>query len=314
MSVTQPSVEIGNEAGVRKVGRRGPATSPGLSTHGRGLRSAVHVFLAGLAALFVLPLLIVISASFSSDQALSEHGYSILPRDFTLDAYSFIFAQPDVVFRAFGVSLFVTFVGSFLGVLLMAMLAWPLSRRDFRLGKPLSFYVFFTLIFNGGLVPVYILMVNYLHQRDQVTALILPYLIIPFFVLILRTYFVGIPNEIVEAARIDGAGEWWIFFRIVLPLSKPALATIGIFSVLNFWNDFLQPILYINNQHLYTLQYLLYNMIGNVSAAFPVAGGVPVPLQSVRMAMAVIATVPILITFFFVQRFFVRGATLGAVK
>ena len=296
------------------TGRRYRPPRSGLARHGRLSRLAIHLFFIGVGVLFVTPLLVVVSASFSSESAIAQHGYSPIPREPTLAAYRFIFNQPQTIARAFGVSLFVTLVGSFLSLLFMAMLAWPLSRRDFKLRSPLSFFVLFTLLFNGGLVPFYIWMVNYLHQLNQVSALILPYLIIPFFVLILRTYFAGIPNELVEAARIDGAGEWKIFFRIVLPLSKPALATVGIFTVLAYWNDFLQALLFMNNAHLFPLQYLLYTTITDATAAINAAPGVVVPLQSVRMAMAVVATAPVLVAFVAVQRFFVRGATLGALK
>jgi putative aldouronate transport system permease protein len=314
MSMVAPPADLHDMGSGYRPGPAPKGNRPGGVRQGtRRSRFLIHLSFAIIAALFVVPLLVVVSASFSSEAAIGRYGYSIIPHDVTLAAYAYLFHQPGIIVRAFLVSIFVTVVGSFFSVLLMSMLAYPLSRVDFALRRPLSFYVFFTLLFSGGLVPLYILMVNYLHQSNEITALILPYLILPFFVLILRTYFAGIPKEILEAAKMDGAGEWRIFFRVVIPLSKPALATVGIFSLLIYWNDFLQSLLYISNSHLFPLQFLLYSLITDVGAAFP-GTSATIPTQSVRMAMAVIATIPILIVFVAVQRFFVRGATVGAIK
>jgi putative aldouronate transport system permease protein len=279
-------------------------------------RLLIHAVLMVLSLLFILPLVLIISASFSSESAIATHGYSPIPRDFTLFAYKYILENPSQILQAYGVTLVVTVVGSSVGLLAMALLAYPLSRRDFGLRKPLSFFVFFTLLFNGGLVPFYILVTQYLHLQDTLLALILPYLIVPWFVLLLRTFFAGLPAELIEAAKIDGAGEWRVFFAIVLPLSTPALATVGLFSALQYWNDWWLGLLFINNAHLVPLQYLLYKLSTNIDflASNPMTVGVAIPVQTTRMAMAVLAVAPITVAFLFFQRFFVRGITLGGLK
>jgi putative aldouronate transport system permease protein len=279
-------------------------------------RLAIHAALVALSIAFLVPLLLVIAASLSDEAALSKYGYSLLPQQFTTFAYRYIFQDPGQLARAYGVTVVVTVVGSSLSLLVMALLAYPLARRDFGPRKPLSFYVFFPLIFNGGLVPFYILVTQYLHLRDTLLALILPYLVVPWYVLLLRTYFAALPSELIEAAKIDGAGEWRVFFRIVAPLSTPALATVGLFSVLLYWNDWWMGLLFIDNQNLMPLQLLLYNIMTNIDvlASNAQTTGVPIPSLSVRMAMAVLAIGPIAFAYLFVQRYFIRGITLGGLK
>src|SRR5713101_629213 len=176
-----------------------------------------------------------------------------------------IVQDPSQILTAYGVTVTVTLIGTCAGVLIMALLAYPLSRKDFFLRKPLSFYVFFTLLFHGGLVPLYILVTHYLQLQDTLAALILPYLVMPWYVLLLRTYFAALPRELIDAAKIDGAGEWRIFFRIVVPLSRPALATVALFCALVFWNDWYLALLFINNSNLVPLQYLLYQISTDIT-------------------------------------------------
>ena len=282
----------------------------------RWARLIIHVVLAGLSILFLLPLVLVISASLSDENAIGKFGYTLLPQQFSTFAYHYILQDPSQIVQAYGISILVTGVGSGLSLLVMSLLAYPLSRRDFGLRRPLSFYVFFTMLFNGGLVPFYILMTQYLHLQDNLLSLILPYLVVPWFVLLLRTYFASLPPELIEAAKIDGAGEWRIFFRVVAPLSTPALATVGLFSMLLYWNDWWLGLLFINDTRLVPLQYLLYKLMTNISnlAANSQTTGVAIPAQSVRMAMAVLAIGPIAFAFLFVQRYFIRGITLGGLK
>lgn len=279
-------------------------------------RFSVHValLLFGLACL--IPLLLIISASLTDESALTIHGYSFLPAEFSLEAYDLIFKQPDAIVRAYIVTIFTTLVGTVIAVTLMSLLAYPLSRRDFVLRRPLSFFVFFTMLFNGGIVPYYILMTRGLHVQDTILALLLPHFVGVFFVLILRTYFAGLPTEIFDAARVDGAGELRIFFYIVLPLSKPALATIGLFVALNYWNDWTTPLYFIRDAKLYPLQYLLYIIQSNADAMRlnPDLVEGALPTQTTRMAMAVLATGPAAIMFLFFQKYLVRGITLGSFK
>lgn len=279
-------------------------------------RFAVHAVLTVVGLACLIPMVLVISISLSSEKALITEGYSLLPVGFSTYAYEYILQQPAQILQAYGVTLFVTIVGTMLGLLVSSLLAYALSRKDYKLRRVLSFYVFFTLLFNGGLVPFYILMTRYLGLKDNVLALILPYVVTAWYVLILRTSFAQLPMELLDAARIDGAGEWRIFFQIVVPLSKPVLATIGLFYILRYWNDWFMALLFIDKQVLYPLQYLLYVLMANINflASNPQTTGVPIPTQSARMAMAVLAFGPALFTFLLLQKYFVRGITIGGLK
>ncbi len=275
-----------------------------------------HICLLVLSFLFLAPLILMISASFSSETDISRYGYSLFPRSFTTAAYQYILQDPGQILTAYGVTITVTVIGTCLGVLIMALMAYPLSRKDFFLRKPLSFYVFFTLLFNGGVVPLYILVTHYLQLKDTLEALILPYLVMPWYVLLLRTYFAAVPRELIDAAKIDGSGEWRIFFQIVVPLSRPALATVALFSALVFWNDWYLALLFINSTNLVPLQYLLYQISTDITVlqTSSQAFGVQIPALSAQMAIAVLAVGPITLAFLFVQRYFVSGITLGGVK
>ena len=279
-------------------------------------RMIIHFALILLSLAFLYPLVLVLSVSLTDEKSLGQYGYALIPHTFSAYAYQYIFRQPGAIIQAYSVSLFVTVAGSAISLLLMSMLAYVLSRKDFFLRKPLAFYVFFTMLFNGGLVPFYILVTNYLHLQDTIQVLILPYLIVPWYVLLLRTYFAGLPKDLLDAAKVDGAGEWRIFLQVVVPLSTPALATVGLFSMLLYWNDWWLALLFINDPHLNPVQYLLYQVSTNIDVLSGNAqlGGIVVPTLSARMALAVLAIAPITLAFFFVRRYFVRGITLGGVK
>ena len=192
----------------------------------------VHAILIVLSLLFVLPLVIVVSGSLSSEKDISLYGYSLIPQHISLAAYQFLFQDPSQILDAYGVSIFVIGVGSAISLLVMSLLGYVISRRDFKYRRALSFFSLFPLLFNGGLVPIYLIMTQLLHVQDTLLAYILPYLVLPFYVLLLRTYFMGLPTELIEAAKLDGASEWPIFFQVVVPLSTPALATVGLFRSL----------------------------------------------------------------------------------
>jgi putative aldouronate transport system permease protein len=268
--------------------------------------------------LCALPLLLILSASFTDEATLVREGFRLIPLKFSTAAYEYLLRDPQQIVRAYSISVFVTVVGAAFSLLFMSLLAYALSRRDFKLRRPISFFVFFPILFNAGMVPFYITMVRTLGLKDNILALILPPLVIPFFVLLLRTYFASLPRELIEAAKLDGASEWRIFFGIVAPLSTPALATVGLFSLLFYWNDLYLSLLFINKPELYNLQYLLYKIITNIQVlqeGFVAQGtGIRPPLQSVRMAMAVLAMGPVLFAFLFVQQYFVKGITLGGLK
>jgi putative aldouronate transport system permease protein len=286
---------------------------------GRWSHLLIHAVLIVLSLLFVLPLLLVLAGSFSTEQDITQFGYSLIPHQFSLSAYQYLFNNADLIASAYGVSIVVTLVGSAASLLIVALLGYVISRRDFRFRRSLSFFTLFTMLFNGGLVPTYLIMTQLLHVQDTLLAYILPYLVVPLHVLLLRTYFAGLPTELIEAAKLDGAGEWRIFFQIIVPMSTPALATVGLLIMLVYWNDWFQGLVYISNTHLMSLQYLLYQISQNILMLNATANQsnvttAAIPAQSVLMAMAVLAIGPIVFAFLFTQRYFVRGITLGGLK
>jgi len=278
----------------------------------------INIFLTILSIGCLVPFIIVISSSFTDEQSLIVDGYSLFPRKFSLLAYQYILNDPNQIGRAYGVTIFVTVAGTVTSLVLSSCLAYVLSRRDFPHRGKISLYLFFTMLFNGGMVPSYIIIAQVLHLKDTVFALILPYLIIPFYVFLLRTYFSEIPFSLVESAKIEGAGELDILFKIILPLSLPAIATVGLFIILQYWNDWWLALLYIDNPDLNPLQYLLYLIMQSLNAMrlSPMQGQVAhiMPGENARMAMAVLAIGPIIFTFMFVQKYFVSGLTIGAIK
>lgn len=282
----------------------------------RNIHRLILFFVGVVCVIWMIPLVMIVSGSLTEESTLVNDGYQIIPPKFSLEAYRWLWNDPSMLIRSYGVTIIVTLVGTVMGVLVMSMLAYALSRRDFKLRTVITFIVFFTMLFNGGLVPYYINMSRVLGVKDTLWALILPYLVSPFYVLLLRTYFSGLPRDLFDAARVDGAGEWRIFFRIVVPLSTPALATVGLFTMLQYWNDMYQALLFIENQNLYPLQFTLYKLLVNTQMLneLTVQSGTPVPHTSVTMAMAVIAIGPVVFAFLFVQKYFVRGITLGSIK
>lgn len=269
----------------------------------------------------IIPLISIISISLSNEVDIIKNGYSLFPRVFDLSAYIYILYKPIQILTAFKVSIFVSFFGTFLSVLVMAGISHALAREDYHWKNPLSFYVFFTMLFNGGLVPTYILISNYLHLKNTIWVLILPYLAVPWFILILRSFMQKIPHSIIESCMIDGATEFRIFFQIILPLAKPGLATVALFTLLQYWNDWWLSLLYIEKESLIPLQYMLYRMMNNIEFLTSSSNAMPsgmktavIPSESARMAMAILAAGPMLAVFPFFQKHFVRGLTVGAVK
>jgi putative aldouronate transport system permease protein len=279
-------------------------------------REIIHLILTIASILCIIPFILVVSGSLSSEEGIAKYGFTPIPKEFSTFAYRYVLKDPSQIINAYSITISVTMIGSVASLLVMSLLAYVLSRPQFKFRKPLSFFVFFTMLFNGGLVPWYILITRYLQLKDKLPVLILPYLVIPWYVLILRTYFSQLPEELFDAARIDGAGEWRIFFQFVVPLSTPALATVGLFCVLVFWNDWWLALLFIDNRNLVPLQYLLHVISTNIEflSANPQTTGIPIPIMPARMAMAVLAIGPIALVFPLVQKYFVRGITLGAFK
>jgi putative aldouronate transport system permease protein len=277
----------------------------------------LHFVLLLLTVLFLVPLWVVISASFTDELTLTKVGYGLWPAQFSMAGYNFILQNPSQIVNAYGVTTLVTVIGTLISLFVNSLTAYVLARTDFTWRRPFSFFIFFTMLFNGGLVPSYILITQYLKLRDTLLVLILPMLVAPWYIFLLRTYFSTLAKEFIESARLDGANEWQIYSRIVMPLSTPALATIALFTILGYWNDWWLALLYINDAALYPLQYLLYAILRNAeflttnTSSSAMLGSVQVPLQTVRMAMAVIAIVPVFVS---LQRYFVRGLTIGGIK
>ncbi len=283
---------------------------------------AIQAFFIVLCSLTIYPFLVVLGSSFQTQQDIASNGYSLIPRPFDLTAYRMILRNPKQLVDSYIVTILTTAVTASVGLMVIASYAYVISRKYYKYARVLSLYIFITMLFNGGLVPTYILMVNWLHLKNNVLALILPMLISAWYVMLMRGFMQSIPDALIESAKIDGAKEITIFVRIVLPLSKPALATVCLFLVLQSWNDWWLTLLYIDSDRLMKLQYLLMRLLKNMEFLNTadaikygaVRQGVEVPVLSARMAMCVLATGPMLVVFPFFQKHFVRGLTVGSVK
>ncbi|NGZ78024.1 carbohydrate ABC transporter permease [Saccharibacillus alkalitolerans] len=271
----------------------------------------------------IFPFLFVIMISLTDEQTLALEGFSLWPSRFSTAAYSYIFRAGSDLLVSFGVTLSVTVIGTLLTLTLVTTYAYALSRRSFEFRGFFSFLAFFTMLFSGGMVPGYIVMTQFLHLQNTIWALILPLSLSAFSIIVMRTFFqTTVPDEVIESAKIDGAGEFRAFFSIVLPISLPGIATIGLFSALGYWNDWFNALLYYNKPELTPpLQYLLMRIEKNMDfltqnaqylGNFDAAAGLPT--ETVRMAMVVLATLPIVMAYPFFQRYFVQGLTVGSVK
>ena len=273
-----------------------------------------------LCAVIIVPFVMIVSVSLSNETDVLKKGYSLFPENFDLSAYKYVFSNPTSIINAYKVTIIYSVSATVLGVLLMAMFAYPLSQKALPGRGIISFLLYFTMLFSGGLVPTYILTANYLHLSNTIWVYILTGLISPWYVFMMRTFFNDIPEAIIESALIDGANDFTIFARFVIPLSKPVIATIALFMFLAKWNDWNTALLYITDDNLVSLQYLLQKIMQNIQLiqnsdfALNMATGNEIPAETVRMAMVVIVAGPALIVFPFFQKFFVKGLTVGSVK
>lgn len=284
----------------------------------------IIVILVIFALCAILPFLLLVSSSFSDDATLLKEGYSFIPKKFSAYAYGYLFkSNADKVLRSYGITFLVTIVGTTLSLLIGPMLGWVLSRKDYKRAKFFTFMVFFTMLFNGGIVPTYIMYTQLFHIKNTLWALIFPTLLFNGFYIILykNNFASNIHPALIEAAKIDGAGELYIYFKIVLPLSLPIIATIGLMVGLGYWNNWTNSLYYINDTGLYSLQQLLKSIIDNINAlasmpTSPDAAEIvaKMPGTSIRMAMAVIGVIPIMILYPFFQKAFIAGISLGGVK
>lgn len=277
-----------------------------------------------LALISLVPVLFVIAISLTKEAYIEGFGYQLIPKVISMDGYIFLYQQANMILRALGISVFVTIAGTFIGVLLTTSMGYVLSRPQYRLKKFMTWMVFIPMIFNGGMVSSYYINVSQLHMKDSVWALILPLAVSSFNVLICKTFFrTTIPDALVESAKIDGAAQLRIFFSIVLPISLPVLATIGLFLCFGYWNDWFQSMLYIDNQDMYSLQALLNKIMNQADYLSKNAATIGIsaaemsakmPKESARMAIAVLIVIPIACAYPFFQRYFTSGLTIGAVK
>lgn len=271
----------------------------------------------------IIPVIFVFMISISSENSLAQYGYQFIPREFSADAYLFLYREADTILKALGVSVFVTVAGTIIGVILTTTMGYVLSRPVFKLKGFLTWVVFIPMIFNGGMIATYVVNTNFLHLKDSVWVLILPLAVNSFNVIICKTFFrTTVPESIIESAKIDGGTQFRIYRSIVLPISKPVLATIALFLSFSYWNDWFLSSLYIDNANLFSLQALLNNIQKNIEylANNPSAGlsiqqyKSQMPQEGARMAIAIVIIIPIALVYPFFQKYFISGLTIGAVK
>lgn len=288
------------------------------------LNIIAYVFCGFIALICLIPFLMIIAGSLSSETAITQNGFSLFPQDFSLEAYKTVFSEPMVVVRAYATTIGLTACGTLLGLALQTMTAYVLVRKEFEWRNVFSFFFYFTTLFSGGLVPYYLLIRQTLGLADSYFALLLPLVFSVYNLLIMKSYIQGIPESLIDAAKIDGCGEFRTLVQVVVPLIKPALATVGLFIALAYWNDWYNAMLYIKTPEKYPLQYFLYEKINNIEGykkliangmvSSAVVSSVSLPTQTLKMALTIVVTGPIVLAYPFVQKYFVQGITIGAVK
>jgi ABC-type glycerol-3-phosphate transport system permease component len=278
------------------------------------------IFISVFAILCLLPFLMMVSASFSDENIITTQAVNIYPKGFNLRAYEILLKSPRYMIGAYVVTISMTVIGTTIGLFIISMTGYALCRPDFFLRNKITFFFYFTTLFSAGLVPTYLWMTRYLQLRNNYLAVLLPLLMSPWLIILMRNFVKSVPIEITESGKIDGANDFRIFFHLVLPMMKPALATIGLFLALGYWNEWYQSLLYIPNLDFKPLQYYLYK-IANETAALrqSLAGSAVVqtgimPTTTLKMATAVLVTEPIIFLYPFVQKYFISGIAIGAVK
>ncbi|WP_019910955.1 carbohydrate ABC transporter permease [Paenibacillus sp. HW567] len=277
-------------------------------------------FIGLFALCCLLPFLLVLGTSFTSEAAIRQNGFNFWPSEFSTFAYQIVFENPGLIIGSYVVTIGITVVGTATGLFLVAMTGYALQRPDFHYRNKISFFIYFTTLFSGGLVPYYLLITQYLSLKDNYLAILLPGLLSPFLIIMMKSFVRSIPHAITESAKIDGASDFNIFIRLILPMTTPALATIGLFIALAYWNEWYNSLLFLSPDIEYRpLQLFLYNVVTKAdfirnSAAASNVQLRDVPLESMKMATAIVATGPVILFFPLVQRYFIKGITVGAVK
>lgn len=283
----------------------------------------INIVFIAISSLCLIPFILLVASSVSSEDSIIQNGYTLFPTEFSLESYSYLFKEPAMLIRAYGISIFITVIGTITSLIVMTLLAYPISRRDMPLRNAISFFIFFTMLFNGGLVPTYLMYTNVFQIKNTLFALLIPGLLVSaFFVILIRTFFtMNIPNEVIESAYMDGASEFKIFARIVLPLSTPVLGAVGLFQLINYWNDWFNGLIYITDSKLYSIQVLLNTILlnaqylaSNTHFVEDMTSVDDIPNHGLKMAIAAIGVIPILVTYPFFQKYFAKGLTVGAVK
>lgn len=291
--------------------------------HDRLQQTLMHFFMILLVLCCVLPFLLMVMASFTDEQTLIRNGYSFFPEKFSLETYQYIMRSASTIFRGYFMTILVTVIGTFCNITMTVLFAYPLSRKDLPYRNVLSFILFFTMLFNGGLVPTYMMYANTFHIKNTIWALLIPNLMMnAFYVIMMRSFFTAsIPDSLIEAAKLDGASEMKILTKVILPLSKPMLVTLVLMVGLTYWNDWMNGMYYVTDNNLNTIQMILNNMIQNVeflsrsaSVLGADAANIKLPTVGIRMGIAVIAVLPIMVIYPFLQKYFVKGIVVGGVK
>ncbi len=283
-------------------------------------QTLIHILIGGFALMCIIPFIFIVIISFTSESAIREYGYSFFPKELTLEAYDSIFVIGKQLWISLFNSVFITVVGTVVATLVCGMYSYALFRPDYKFRRVFTFFSFFTTLFGGGLAPTVVVCKHILGMSNNYWALIIPLLVNPFNIIVMRSFFQSsVPFEILEAARVDGAGEWRTLFGIVVPISKPGIATIALMNMLAYWNEWFIPQLYITDDNLIPLQYLLVQMQRNaqmmaINAGMPSVDISNMPTLNLRMALCVLIVVPIAFAYPFFQRYIVAGLTVGSVK
>lgn len=286
----------------------------------RVIRGLTYVLISLFAICCIIPFWLIFASSFSSEAAIRRSGFTMWPSEISTYSYWLLLKSPRMMIGAYMVTILMTAVGTSIGLFIVAMTGYALQRRDFVFRNHIMFYIYFTSLFSAGLVPFFLLMVQTLGLKDNYLAVLLPLLMNPWLIVLMKNFTKAIPHEITESGKIDGAGDFMIFFRLILPSMKPALATIGLFLALGYWNEWYFSSLFLGSQVQYhPLQYHLYNVINKVASLKNSLAGANIvmtdlPGETLKMATAVLATGPIIFVYPFVQKYFVAGLTVGAVK
>jgi ABC-type sugar transport system, permease component len=281
----------------------------------------IHFVFTAIGLMCILPVLLIVMVSLSKESDVTKYGYMFIPKRLTLEAYTTVLVNPSQILNAYMITIVTTICGAFIGTILVGSMAYVLTRKDYKYRNILTFYVFFTMLFNGGLVPSYILNTRWLHMKDTIFVLFVPMLFNAFYVLLMKGFMQFIPDSLYESAKLDGASELLIFFRIVVPLSKPAIGTVSLFYVLQYWNDWFLCSFYTDSARLLNLQTMLIRVLRSIEFLNSIEGRMltrttklELPMLTARMAICVMAAGPMLFIFPFFQKYFVKGLTLGSVK